>query len=163
MCRPCQVGPAQQLGLRTDHVHSACMPSTWGQKGTGSWRAHLESRCPARRAGGRPALLAQPRSTAAAAFLSGRRLACHRRGSSSGSGASSGGPPHAAPRGGRRPALRVKASGEHGHYAHPNLEDLQMMSVVNVQGYIMPEVPAGTEATVFAIYEQGKSLQVCSA
>ena len=28
-----------------------------------------------------------------------------------------------------------------------------------LQGYVQPEVPAGTQAAVFAVYEQGRSLQ----
>ena len=34
-----------------------------------------------------------------------------------------------------------------------------MAAVINVQGYINPPVPEGTEATVFAIYDQSKTLQ----
>jgi hypothetical protein len=33
------------------------------------------------------------------------------------------------------------------------------MPVVNLQGYILPNIPSGTEAVVFAIYDQSKTLQ----
>ena len=42
---------------------------------------------------------------------------------------------------------------------HKPLEELDLLPVVDVHGSIHPEIPNGTEATVFAIYEQGKSLQ----
>jgi hypothetical protein len=43
--------------------------------------------------------------------------------------------------------------------ASPRLADMELLSVVNVQGYINPEIPEGTQATVFAIYDQAKTLQ----
>jgi hypothetical protein len=43
--------------------------------------------------------------------------------------------------------------------ASTRLADLELLSVVNVQGYINPEIPEGTQATVFAIYDQAKTLQ----
>lgn len=39
------------------------------------------------------------------------------------------------------------------------LDSLDLLSVVSVQGYINPEVPADAQATVFAIYDQAKALQ----
>ncbi len=41
----------------------------------------------------------------------------------------------------------------------PRLDGLELLPVVSVQGYIQPEIPAATEATVFAIYDQSKTLQ----
>jgi len=41
----------------------------------------------------------------------------------------------------------------------PRLADLELLPVVNVQGYINPEMPEGTQATVFAVYDQAKTLQ----
>ncbi|KAL4530637.1 hypothetical protein Ndes2437B_g04120 [Nannochloris sp. 'desiccata'] len=43
--------------------------------------------------------------------------------------------------------------------ALPRLADLEPLPVVNVQGYINPEMPEGTQATVFAVYDQAKTLQ----
>ncbi len=43
--------------------------------------------------------------------------------------------------------------------ASSRLADLELLSVVNVQGYINPEIPEGTQATVFGIYDQAKTLQ----
>jgi hypothetical protein len=39
------------------------------------------------------------------------------------------------------------------------LDSLELNSVVSVQGYINPDVPADAQATVFAIYDQAKMLQ----
>lgn len=41
----------------------------------------------------------------------------------------------------------------------PALKSLDMNSVLSLQGYINPEVPPGTGAIVFAIYDQSKTLQ----
>jgi hypothetical protein len=53
----------------------------------------------------------------------------------------------------------VAAPGVTSANPRQRLADLDMVSIVNVQGYIQPEVPEGTQASVFAIYEQGKILQ----
>ena len=39
------------------------------------------------------------------------------------------------------------------------LDDLDLLPVISVQGFVNIDVPPGTEATVFAIYDQAKTLQ----
>jgi hypothetical protein len=41
----------------------------------------------------------------------------------------------------------------------PSLDSLDFQPVLSVQGYVNPEVPAGTEATVFALYDEARCLQ----
>ncbi|KAL4437252.1 hypothetical protein ABPG75_004391 [Micractinium tetrahymenae] len=43
--------------------------------------------------------------------------------------------------------------------AAPSLDSLEFYPVLSVQGFISPEVPEGTEATVFALYDEARTLQ----
>ncbi|CAL8471625.1 g11167 [Coccomyxa elongata] len=43
--------------------------------------------------------------------------------------------------------------------ASATLSDLDLVPILNLQGMIEPEVPAGTAASVFAIFDEGKKLQ----
>ena len=38
--------------------------------------------------------------------------------------------------------------------AAQRLADLEMFPIISVQGFIQPEIPEATEASVFAIYDQ---------
>ncbi|KAL4439433.1 hypothetical protein ABPG77_008762 [Micractinium sp. CCAP 211/92] len=59
----------------------------------------------------------------------------------------------------RRSRPVAPASAAAASAAAPALDSLDFYPVLTVQGFIMPEVPEGTEATVFALYDEARTLQ----